>query len=91
MYIIVVNYNVASCVTFLCNYNNQVCNIHNERQISELCGSALALKGTCFLWPEEQEAVCVGKIMEVNRHSREVFSTCFFGGISLEVKFTSCE
>lgn len=56
MYIIVVNYNAASCVTFLCNYNNQIRNIHNERQICELCGSALALKGTCFLWPEEQEA-----------------------------------
>lgn len=86
MYIIVVNYNVASCVTFLCNYNNQICNIHNERQICELCGSALALKGTCFLWPEEQEAVGGKTIMEVNRHSREVFSTCFLGEISLKVK-----
>lgn len=49
MYIIVVNYNVASCVKFLCNYNNQICNICNERQIFELCGSALVLKETRFL------------------------------------------
>lgn len=42
------------------NYNNQICNIHNERQICELCGSALGLKGTCFLWPQEQEAGGVG-------------------------------
>jgi len=79
MYIIVVNYNVAGCVTFLCNYNNQIHNIHNEGQICEFCGSAQAPKETCLLWPEEQEAVGGKKIVEVNRGSREVISTYFLG------------
>lgn len=79
MYIIVVNYNVASCVTFLCNYNNQICNSHNERQICELRGSALALKGTCFLWPEKQDTVGEKKSCR-QTDSGEVFSVCFLGG-----------
>lgn len=50
----------------------------------------VALVGTWFLWPEEQEAV-ENKRVEVNRGSREVYSTYYhvLCAISLKVKFTS--
>lgn len=41
LYISLWSITMHQAVTFLSNYNNQICNVHNERQIRKHCSSAL--------------------------------------------------